>query len=165
MKNKSSFTVRQEREAEFPAIYELIRTAFATAEVSDGDEQDFANRLRIHGNYIPELALVAECQGKLIGHIMLTRTVVTQDDGTPYEALMIAPLSVVLDYRNQGVGSALLKEGLRLAQSRVTGQLSLRQSGLLRTFRFQSDRRIRYPASRSAGRISALFYGPRTDSG
>lgn len=67
MKNKSSFTVRQEREAEFPAIYELIRTAFATAEVSDGDEQDFANRLRIHGNYIPELALVAECQGKLIG--------------------------------------------------------------------------------------------------
>ena len=116
MKNKSSFTVRQEREAEFPAIYELIRTAFATAEVSDGDEQDFANRLRIHGNYIPELALVAECQGKLIGHIMLTRTVVTQDDGTPYEALMIAPLSVVLDYRNQGVGSALLKEW-------VTGQL------------------------------------------
>lgn len=81
MKNKSSFTVRQEREAEFPAIYELIRTAFATAEVSDGDEQDFANRLRIHGNYIPELALVAECQGKLIGHIMLTRTVVTQNDG------------------------------------------------------------------------------------
>ena len=158
MKNKSSFTVRQEREAEFPAIYELIRTAFATAEVSDGDEQDFANRLRIHGNYIPELALVAECQGKLIGHIMLTRTVVTQDDGTPYEALMIAPLSVVLDYRNQGVGSALLKEGLR-------GSFSLRQSGLLRTFRFQSDRRIRYPASRSAGRISALFYGPRTDSG
>jgi len=39
MKNKSSFTVRQEREAEFPAIYELIRTAFATAEVSYGDEQ------------------------------------------------------------------------------------------------------------------------------
>ena len=116
MKNKSSFTVRQEREAEFPAIYELIRTAFATAEVSDGDEQDFANRLRIHGNYIPELALVAECQGKLIGHIMLTRTVVTQDDGTPYEALMIAPLSVVLDYRNQGVGSALPKVW-------VTGQL------------------------------------------
>ena len=117
MKNKSSFTVRQEREAEFPPIYELIRTAFATAEVIDGDEQDLANRLSIHGNYIPELALVAECQGKLIGHIMLTRTVVTQDDGTPYEALMIAPLSVVLDYRNQGVGSALLKEGLRLAQS------------------------------------------------
>ena len=52
---------------------------------------------------------------------MLTRTVVTQDDGTPYEALMIAPLSVVLDYRNQGVGSALLKEGLRLAQSMNSG--------------------------------------------
>lgn len=166
MKNKSSFTVRQEREAEFPAIYELIRTAFATAEVSDGDEQDFANRLRIHGNYIPELALVAECQGKLIGHIMLTRTVVTQDDGTPYEALMIAPLSVVLDYRNQGVR-------IGLAQRRLTtcpkygyrAAFLCGNPGLLRTFRFQSDRRIRYPASRSAGRISALFYGPRTDSG
>ena len=133
MKNKSSFTVRQEREAEFPAIYELIRTAFATAEVSDGDEQDFANRLRIHGNYIPELALVAECQGKLIGHIMLI--------GLAQRRLTTCP-----------------KYGL-------PGSFSLRQSGLLRTFRFQSDRRIRYPASRSAGRISALFYGPRTDSG
>ena len=113
MKNKSSFTVRQEREAEFPAIYELIRTAFATAEVSDGDEQDFANRLRIHGNYIPELALVAECQGKLIGHILLTRMYVIQEDGNKFESLLVAPLSVLLEYRDHGVGSALMKEGLR----------------------------------------------------
>ena len=123
MKNKSSFTVRQEREAEFPAIYELIRTAFATAEVSDGDEQDFANRLRIHGNYIPELALVAECQGKLIGHIMLTRTVVTQDDGTPYEALMIAPLSVVWTTAIRVSDRPCSKKAYDLPKVWVTGQL------------------------------------------
>lgn len=52
--------IRQEREEEFPAIYDLVKVAFQTAKVSSGDEQNFVLRLRAGGNYIPELALVAE---------------------------------------------------------------------------------------------------------
>ena len=51
-----------------------MKLAFETAHVSNGEEQDFVNQLRAEGNYIPRLALVAEEDGKLIGHIMLTRT-------------------------------------------------------------------------------------------
>lgn len=40
------YIIRQETEQDHPAIYDLIRTAFETAKVSDGDEQDFAVNLR-----------------------------------------------------------------------------------------------------------------------
>ena len=48
-------------------IYELVKTAFATAKVSEGDEQDFVEPLRRGGGYIPDLALVMEDRGRLSG--------------------------------------------------------------------------------------------------
>ena len=57
-------------------IFIIDKIAFETARVSNGNEQDFVNRLRASGSYIPELALVAEENGKLVGHIMLTKTYV-----------------------------------------------------------------------------------------
>lgn len=53
-------TIRPERPAEFAALYDFIKTAFSTARVADGDEQEFTDRLRAGEGYIPELALVAE---------------------------------------------------------------------------------------------------------
>ncbi|MBB4036902.1 putative N-acetyltransferase YhbS [Dysgonomonas hofstadii] len=106
------YVIRQETEKDFSEIYALIKTAFETATVKDGDEQDFADNLRKGSRYISQLALVAEVEGKLIGHIMLTKTYVMQSDGTEYEGLLIAPVSVLLEYRNVGVGSALIRKGM-----------------------------------------------------
>jgi len=116
LEQSADFTIRQENEKDLDAIYQLIRTAFRTANVKDGDEQDFAAGLRNSERYIPELALVAEQQGKLIGHIMLTRNYVTQPDGSKYPALLLAPVSVLLEYRDIGIGSALINESCRLAR-------------------------------------------------
>jgi len=107
--------IRRETEDDFDRIYDLVKVAFQTAKVSNGKEQDFANELRNSGNYIPELALVAEEDGKLIGHIMLTKTYITTDDGK-FEALLMAPISVLLEHRNRGVGSELINESFRLAK-------------------------------------------------
>lgn len=112
---KTNFLIRQTTAADYSTVYNLIETAFKTAEHTDGDEQDFAVNLREGINYIPELDLVAELDGQLIGHIMLTKIYVTKPDGSKYDTLMVAPLSVLLEYRSFGVGSALMKEGLRLA--------------------------------------------------
>lgn len=111
-----SFKIRRETVVEYPEIYNLIETAFKTAKVSDGDEQDFTDRLRSGGNYIPQLALVAEADNRLIGHIMFTKTYVTRSDGSRFDTLLVAPLSVLQEYRGQGIGAALMKEGLRLAK-------------------------------------------------
>lgn len=102
--------IRHARQADYPTIYELIETAFKTAEHRDGTEQDFAVDLRAGTNYIPELELVAEIDSQLIGHIMLTKTYVVLPDGGRYDTLLLAPLSVLREYRNAGVGSALVRQ-------------------------------------------------------
>ncbi|MHB8985624.1 MAG: GNAT family N-acetyltransferase [Eubacteriales bacterium] len=107
--------IRRETPEEFSQIYDLVKVAFQTAKVSDGKEQDFVNQLRSSGNYIPELALVAEENGKLIGHVMLTKTYIV-NSGKKFETLLLAPISVVLEYRNRGVGSSLIKESFKLAK-------------------------------------------------
>lgn len=108
--------IRPETQPEFPKLYQLIETAFKTAEVSDGTEQEFTDRLRATENYIAELALVAEENGRLIGQIMFTRLQIT--GGTrEHTALILAPIAVVKEYRNRGVGSALIREGCTRAKT------------------------------------------------
>jgi predicted N-acetyltransferase YhbS len=106
--------IRQENRNDYDTIYQLVRTAFETAKVKDGHEQDFVNSLRDSSKYIPELALVAEEDGSIIGHIMLSRTCVENETGK-FEALHLAPVSVVLEHRNQGVGSKLIQTAMKLA--------------------------------------------------
>jgi len=110
-------TIRQETEKDFDQIYDLVRTAFLTARVSNGKEQDFVIQLRNGSNYIPELALVAEENGNIIGHIMLTKTFITDND-KKYEELLLAPISVMPAYQNRGIGSMLIKESFKIALDR-----------------------------------------------
>ena len=73
--------------------------------------------MRASGNYIPELALVAEDEGKLIGHLMLTRTFIETAYGQ-HALLLLAPVSVVFERRSQGVGAQLIKEAFHLAKAK-----------------------------------------------
>lgn len=107
--------IRSENKNDYSTIYELVKTAFETAKVKDGDEQDFVNRLRSSEKFIPELALVAEEDNKIIGHIMFTKTWVENETGR-FEALLLAPLSVLLEHRSQGVGSCLVNTGFQIAR-------------------------------------------------
>ena len=86
-------TIRQATPKDFDAIYSLVKTAFQTAKVSDGGEQDFVLKLR-KGSYIPELELVAEEDGVLIGHIMLTGASIRENGGC-FGTLLLAPLSPI----------------------------------------------------------------------
>ena len=106
-------TIRPAQGVDLPAIYTLVQTAFATAKVSDGTEQDFVLELRRRDTYRPELELVAEENGQLIGHILLTILPVPGAPGL--RGLMVAPLCVRLEDRSRGLGGQLLQEGGRRA--------------------------------------------------
>lgn len=114
--------IRQATPADRPAIYQLVEQAFKTAQVSDGTEQDYVEELRKRPTFIPELELVAEEDGLLVGHVMLTEQPVKLTDGE-YMALLLAPLSVEFNHRNQGIGGALMqaafKEAVRLDKHAV----------------------------------------------
>lgn len=116
--------IRPEKPEEFPYLYDFVRTAFETAPVSDGNEQDFVDMLRESVNYVPDLALVVEKEGKIIGHIMLTKTYLTTSKGH-LEALLLAPVSVLLEQRNKGTGTALIKEGIKRARAMGFGAIFL----------------------------------------
>jgi putative acetyltransferase len=88
--------IRQETPSEYQTIYDFVKVAFQTAKVADGNEQNYVDKLRVSGNYIPELALVAEEDAKLVGHIMLTKTCVSMAN-LKFDALLLAPLSVALE--------------------------------------------------------------------
>lgn len=60
-------TIRPESPEDFPAIHDLVRRAFEHAEHADGDEQHLVDRLRRSREYIPELSLVAEEDGRIVG--------------------------------------------------------------------------------------------------
>lgn len=65
--------IRQERLTDHDIIYEVIKTSFLKAEHADGKEQDLAAMLRESEAYLPELSLVAEVDGTVVGHVLLQR--------------------------------------------------------------------------------------------
>ena len=68
--------------------------------------------------WIPELALVAERDGTVIGHIIVSGTTLDADDGTTVPILMLSPLGVLPGEQNQGVGAALTRVALAIADAR-----------------------------------------------
>ena len=109
-------TIRQERSSDYPAVYQLVKTSFATASHSDGSEADYLNELRRKDTFIPELSLVAEMDGKLIGQIVLYKTDITTPGKTITE-LVLSPICVHPDYFRRGIARAMVEKALRIAGS------------------------------------------------
>ena len=105
-------TIRTEQQADYDSVYQVVKNAFKTAEQSDGNEQNLVNVLRQSSAFIPELSLVAEIKEKIVGHILFTKL---QIDGQT--ALALAPLSVLPQYQRKGIGTSLILEGHKIAQT------------------------------------------------
>ena len=65
--------IRQETEKDYDEVYAVVKAAFERAEHSDGNEQDLVAALRKGGAFVPELSLVAQKDGRIVGHILLTK--------------------------------------------------------------------------------------------
>lgn len=102
--------IRQERLEDYDEVYHVVKVAFESTKHSDGNEQDLAVELRKSKAFIPELSLVAVEDGKIVGQILFTKAVVQGG-----EVLALAPLSVLPDYQNRGIGLSLMKEGHSIA--------------------------------------------------
>ena len=105
--------IRQENVNDYKEVYHVIKTAFETAEHSDGNEQDLVVALRANrNNFIPELSLVAIDNNKIVGYILFTKIKIGEN-----EELALAPLCVLPEYQRQGIGSKLIMEGHRIAKT------------------------------------------------
>ena len=104
--------IRQEKIKEYEEVYHVIKTAFETAEHSDGNEHDLVVALRKSNNFIPKLSLVAIEDNKIVGYILFTKIKIGQ-----FEELALAPLGVLPEYQHQSVGSKLIEEGHKIAKN------------------------------------------------
>ena len=102
--------IRQERPEDYDTVYHVVKEAFENAEYTDGNEKNLVAALRKSKSFIPELSLVAVEDEKIVGHILFTKAVVQG-----IEVLALAPLSVLPDYQNRGIGLSLMKEGHSIA--------------------------------------------------
>lgn len=102
--------IRKEEIKDYENIYSVVEKAFSAAEHSDGNEHKLVNALRESDAFIPELSLVAEIDGTVVGHILFTQVKVGDDI-----ELALAPLSVLPAYQRKGIGTALIKEGHKKA--------------------------------------------------
>ena len=106
--------VRTETPADHEAVARVVTEAF------EGDgEARLIEVIRASADHLPDLSLVAEIDGEVVGHILFSRVVVDdRETGTTTPALALAPMAVAPAHQRAGVGSALVREGLVRAASR-----------------------------------------------
>lgn len=102
-----NWTIRDETAADIAAIAEVTIAAFETLEISDKTEQHIVAALREAGALT--LSLVAESEGRVVGHVAFSPIAIS--DGSPHW-YGLGPVSVLPDRQRQGIGKALIAEGL-----------------------------------------------------
>jgi putative acetyltransferase len=101
--------IRNETDADIEVITEVTIAAFKNHPISNNTEQFVIHALRAAGALT--ISLVAEIDRKIVGHIAFSP--VTISDGTT-DWYGLGPVSVLPDYQKQGIGKALINEGLSL---------------------------------------------------
>jgi putative acetyltransferase len=96
--------VRDEKPEDLPAIHEVNEKAFGQAA-----EANLVDALRANGKVL--LSLVAVQDNKVVGHILFSPVVIESERET-FAAVGLAPLAVLPEYQNQGIGSRLVRAGL-----------------------------------------------------
>ncbi len=105
--------IRAEKPDDYIAIYDINLKAF-----NQEDEPRMVEAIRESTSFIPELSLVAVKDDKPVGHIMFSALTIQTEEGH-IPALTLAPMSVLPEHQNQGVGSGLVEKGL--AKSKILG--------------------------------------------
>lgn len=120
---QDSMVIRGERREEYRQVEELVRESFWDVYRPGCWEHYVLHVLREQADYVPELSLVAEKDGELIGQIAFVRTTLTADDGRRIPLMTMGPLCIAPAYKRQGYGKRLLEEALRRAAALGCGAL------------------------------------------
>jgi len=104
--------IRRECANDYYAVEELNREAFWSRVWGDRqeicDEHLLVHKLRDVASFIPELDLVAEIDGKIVGHIMYSKSKVIDENGKEHEMLTFGPLAVLPEFQGYGIGKKLM---------------------------------------------------------
>ena len=98
--------IRHEAPGDIPSIRKVNELAFDRP-----GEAALVGALRKHGGVT--LALVAEVDDAIVGHILFSPAMVVGETGET-DAVALAPIAVLPGHQRQGIGTSLIEHGLAL---------------------------------------------------
>ena len=108
--------LRNEMVSDYQVVEEVTREAFWNHHVPGCDEHYLLHIMRNADAFIPELDIVAEVDGKIVGNIVYTKAKIVDDNGRVHEVLSFGPISVLPDFQGKGIGKLLIEHTIALAK-------------------------------------------------
>ncbi len=102
--------IRYEKDTDIEKISYINNLAFGQT-----NEGMLVERLRLNPKFIKQLSLVAVKDDTVIGHILFF-PIVIENGSKQHKSLALAPMSVLPEFQKKGVGSKLIKKGLKIAK-------------------------------------------------
>lgn len=132
--------IREEHSTDVESIDQLTTEAFEPMPFSDGAEAPILRALRVSGDLT--LSLVATHEGVVVGHVAFSPVTIDDRHNDWYG---LGPISVRADLQRQGIGRALVAEGLRrLRDDGASGAALIGNPAVYRPMGFVSDGRLRH---------------------
>ncbi len=126
--------IREEKESDISAIFNVTKDAFKNHPIGPHTEHYIVNALR-EDNALT-ISLVAEIDGQVVGHIAFSSLTIS-DGSCDWYAL--GPVSVQPKLQRQGIGQALVREGLsRLKALGAQGCVLVGEPAYYKRFGFKS---------------------------
>ncbi|MET3662162.1 GNAT family N-acetyltransferase [Aquamicrobium ahrensii] len=145
-------TIRTVRPGDRAAIRMVEASAFGR-----DDEADLVDALVAAGDAV--LELVAEQDGQIVGHILFTRLGV-RGHAQDASAVALAPLAVLPQFQNGGIGGALIKEAHGLLRGRGESlSVVLGDPAYYGRFGYRHDRASRFDSVFQCKELMALAWG------
>lgn len=104
--------VRVEQPEDGDAIAAVVSAAFDSRA-----HARLVHAIRSSEHFIPDLTFVAEREGEIVGHVMLSYAEL-HDLARRHRVVTLSPLAVELDRQRQGIGSALVRTACDAAEDR-----------------------------------------------
>jgi putative acetyltransferase len=101
---REDLTIRAEQPEDRPAIARVIEEAFGSPAVAR-----LVDAIRGSAGFIPELSLVGEVAGRVVGHVLVSHAEL-RDGATTRRIANLSPLAVHPELQRLGIGSALVRE-------------------------------------------------------
>jgi putative acetyltransferase len=104
--------LRPEQPRDVDAIRDVAVSAFGLPVIGE-----LVDRLRASPDWIDGLSFVAERGGRIIGHVLFTRSLLDAPQRL-VDVLVLSPVSVMPAEQRRGIGSLLIKHGLEAVRGR-----------------------------------------------
>ena len=107
----NEITIWAETPFDYRAIRDLIAEVFHETFGSGEDEAALVEQLRQRQGHGPNISLVAETGGMLVGHVFFSAVELAEHPDVP--VCVLAPLGICREYQRQGIGSRLVRQGVK----------------------------------------------------